>query len=165
MECNKHRTISIMSQLGKIILRVILNRIRNKVRREIAEEQYGFMKGKGTANAIFLLRMICERAIEMQRDVYLCFIDYQKAFDTVKHEEMLRILVRLGIDNQDARLIKNLYYQQKAAVRVGDELTETVEIKRGVRQGCVLISGSLLIVLGDHNEGDRGDGWHQHRRS
>ena len=81
MECNKHRTISIMSQLGKIVLRVILHRIRNKIRPKIPEEQYGFVKGKGTANVIFLLRMISERAIEMQRDVFLCFIDYQKAFD------------------------------------------------------------------------------------
>ena len=78
MECNKHRTISVMSQLGKIVLRVILNRIRSKIRPEIAEEQYGFVKGKGTTNAIFLLRMLSERAIEMQKDVYLCFIDYEK---------------------------------------------------------------------------------------
>ena len=148
MECNKHRTISIMSQLGKIVLRVILNRVRNKIRPEIPEEQYGFVKGKGTANAIFLLRMICERAIEMQRDVYLCFIDYQKAFDTVRHEEMMRMLARLEVDEKDIRVIRNLYYQQKAAVRVGDELTETVEIKRGVRQGCVM-SPDLFTLYGE----------------
>ena len=72
MECNKHRTISIMSQLlGKIVLRVILNIIRNKLRPEIPEDQYGFVNGKGTANAIFLLRMKSERAIEMQRDIFL----------------------------------------------------------------------------------------------
>ena len=148
MECNKHRTISIMSQLGKIILRVILNRVRNKIRPEIPEEQYGFVKGKGTANAIFLIRMICERAIEMQRDVFLCFIDYQKAFDTVRHEEMMRMLAQLGIDKKDIRVIRNLYYQQKAAVRVGDELTETVDIKRGVRQGCVM-SPDLFTLYGE----------------
>ena len=148
MECEKHRTISIMSQLGKIILRVILNRIRNKIRPEIAEEQYGFVKGKGTANAIFLLRIISERAIEMQRDIFLCFIDYQKAFDTVKHDEMLKMLVRLGLDDRDIRLIRNLYYHQRAAVRVGDELTEMVDIKRGVRQGCVL-SPNLFTLYGE----------------
>ena len=63
---------------------------------EISEKLYGFRKSKGTANAIFLLGMISERAIEMQRNVFLCFIDYQKAFDTVKHEEMLKMWVRLG---------------------------------------------------------------------
>ena len=148
MECNKHRTISVMSQLGKIVLRIILNRIRNKIRPEISEEQYGFVKGKGTTNAIFILRMLSERAIEMQKDVYLCFIDYEKAFDTVRHQEMLGMLARLGVDEKDLRVIKNLYYQQRAAVRVGDELTDMVEIKRGVRQGCVL-SPDLFNLYGE----------------
>ena len=114
VDCNKFRTISIISQLGKIILRIVLNRIRNKIKPEISEEQYGFVKGKGTANAIFTLRMIMERAIEMQRDVYLYFIDYEKAFDTVRHEEMLKMLERIQVDDRDIRLIRNLYYQQTA---------------------------------------------------
>ena len=65
IECNKHRTISIISQIMKIILKVILERIRAKIRNEIAIEQYGFTKGKGTTNAIFILRMMSERGIEM----------------------------------------------------------------------------------------------------
>ena len=84
----------------------------------------------------------------MQRDVFLCFIDYQKAFDTVRHEEMMRMLARLEVDGKDLRLIRNMYYQQKAAVRVGDELTETVDIKRGVRQGCVM-SPDLFTLYGE----------------
>ena len=75
-ECNKNRTISVISQLGKLILRILLNRIPSRIRPETAEEQYGFRKGKGTANSFFILRMLNERAIEMHRDVYLCFIDY-----------------------------------------------------------------------------------------
>ena len=53
-----------------------------------------------------------ERAIEMQKDVYLCFIEYEKAFDTVRHQEMLRMLAGLEVDEKDLRVIKNLYYQQ-----------------------------------------------------
>src|SRR5215469_8636549 len=56
LECEKHRTISIMSQATKILLRVVLPRIRNKIRPQISEEYYGFVKGKGTRNAIFVLR-------------------------------------------------------------------------------------------------------------
>ena len=138
LECAKHRTISIISQVTKIMLRVILKRIRSKIRPEISEEQYGFVAGKGTRNAIFCLRTLSERCIEMQKSLHICFIDYEKAFDKVKHGELLRILENLHLDGRDLRLIENLYWNQTAAVRVGEELTEWQEIRRGVRQGCVL---------------------------
>ena len=80
-ECELHRTISLMSHVVKIVLRIIMWRARKSIRPEIGKEQYGFMKDTGTRNAIFTLRMICERSIEMQKDLYLCFIDYTKAFD------------------------------------------------------------------------------------
>ena len=89
-------------------------------------------------NAIYILRILAERAIEMQRDVYLCFIDYSKAFDGVKHKELMLILMELDIDGKDLRLIRNLYWDQKAAIRIGDEISNLVNIKKGVRQGCVL---------------------------
>ena len=69
VECSSHRTIALMSQIGKIVLRVILERIRSKLRSEVAEEQFGFMAEKGTSNAIFTMRMIQERSIEMQKDL------------------------------------------------------------------------------------------------
>ena len=138
LECKKHRTISIMSQVTKILLRVILKRVRSKIQPELSEEQFGFVPGKGTRNAIFCLRTIAERAIEVQKNLYVCFVDYEKAFDKVKHEEMLKLLRDINIDGKDLRLIQNLYWKQRAAVRVGDELSEWQEIRRGVRQGCVL---------------------------
>ena len=79
IECGSHRTISLMRQVAKIILWVLLARARRKIREHVTEEQYGFMPDKATANAIFILRMLSERAIEMQKDIYVCFIDYEKA--------------------------------------------------------------------------------------
>ena len=103
IECSQHRTISLMSQLTKIILKVILNRIRSKIQNEIAEVQYGFMQGKGTRNAILIVRSIIERMIEMQREVYMCFIDFEKAFDKVKHQELIDILKNINLDGKDIR--------------------------------------------------------------
>ena len=70
-ECGLHHTISLMIHVAKILLRVILLRSRSAVRQEISEEQYGFMDGRGTQNAIFVLRLMDERAIEMQKDLYI----------------------------------------------------------------------------------------------
>ena len=66
-------------------------------------------------------------------------VNYIGIFDTVKHEEMIKILRDIGVDEKDIRFISNLYWNQKAAARVGDEKTNwVVEIKRGVRPGCML---------------------------
>ena len=148
LDCETHRTISIMGQISKIILKVILKRIRRKIRQEVAEEQCGFVEGKGTSNAIFMLRMIAERMIEKQRDIYLCFIDYEKAFDRVKHTHLIQMLEDINIDKNDLNIIRKLYWSQKACVRVNGEVTEYQEIRRGVRQGCVL-SPDLFSLYGE----------------
>ena len=148
LECAKHRTIAISSQVSKISLRVVMERMRGRIRQEVGREQFGFMEGKGTANAIFVLRMISERSIEMQKDLYVCFIDYEKAFDTVKHGEIVKMLEDIGVDGKDVRLVKNLYWNQRAAVKIEDECSEFVEVKRGVRQGCVM-SPDLFSLYGE----------------
>ena len=138
VECKEHRTIALISQVGKVILKVIGRRIKRKLMENVDEKQYGFKKGKGTRNAIFVLKMIIERAIEVQKDLYLCYIDFQKAFDTVEHGKMMEMLEEIGLDGKDTRLIRNLYWEQKATVQIGDKNTEWIQIKRGVRQGCIL---------------------------
>ena len=78
-----------------------------------------------------------ERAIEVQKDLYLCFIDYSKAFDKVRHSDLFDILLRLNCDGKDLRVIRNLYWEQEAAIRVDNDCSEYRPICRGVRQGCV----------------------------
>ena len=70
-----------------------MNRIRGLTLSEISDEvQYGFMPERGTRNAIFVLRKLVERMIEKQKDVYVCFIYYSKAFDTMKHDPLIEFL-------------------------------------------------------------------------
>ena len=165
-DCELHRTISLMSHVTKLLLRIIMMRVRNKINPEIAEEQCGFVEGKGTTNAIFILRTLIERALERQKDVYLCFIDFTKAFDRVRHDEIIKELTKLKIDGKDLRIIKNMYWEQTAAMRVEGEISAFQKIKRGVRQGCLLspdlfslyseiimrnIEGQPGIRVGGHN--------------
>ena len=107
--CDQHRTISLMSHLTKVMLRVLMNRIRNKILPEMSETQFGFMTDRGTINAIFSLRTLMERAIEIQKDLYLCFIDFSKAFDKVKLSDLFDILLKHNCDGKDLSVIKNLY--------------------------------------------------------
>ena len=109
-----------------------MNLIHLYLLHEIAPLQYGFMPDKGTGNAIFVLRRFVERSVEKQRDVYTCFIDYSKAFDT---ESLVELLQSLDVDKSET--ITNLYRKQTAAFRCGDDISEWLDIKQGVRQGCV----------------------------
>ena len=127
-----------MSHVTKILLRILMMRARKIIKPEIAEEQCGFVEGKGTTNAIYILRTLIERSLEVQKDVYLCFIDYTKAFDRVKHCDLLNQLENLNLDGKYLRIIKNLYWEQSAAMRVDNDLSTFEKIRRGVRQGCVL---------------------------
>ena len=70
-----------MSHITKLILRIIMNRARSRIRPEIGKEQCGFVQDAGKRNAIFIIRILSERAIEMQKDLFLCFVDYTKAFE------------------------------------------------------------------------------------
>ena len=85
-----------------------------------------------------ILRTLAERAIEIDEDLYLCFIVYTKASDTIKQENLINILKTLNTDERDLRVIKNLYWDQTAAIRYDNELGDFAKIKRGVRLGCVL---------------------------
>ena len=66
-ECGKHRTISIISQVAKVILKVMDNRLKGAVEEHVDKAQFGFRNWKGTGNAIFVLRAIIDRAIEKQK--------------------------------------------------------------------------------------------------
>lgn len=121
-ECDQHRTI---------------RKMRNKILPEISETQFGFMADKGTRNAIFALKTLMERSIEVQKDLYLCFIDYSKAFDEVRHSDLFDILAGLYIDGKDLRVLRNIYWEQEAAIRVDNDISQYRPICRGVRQGCV----------------------------
>ena len=137
IKCEKYRTINWMSHLTKLVLRIVINRIRGGTIDEIAPVQYGFMPDKGTGNSIFVLQRLVERSVEKQGDVYTSFIDYSKAFDTVKHESLVELLQSLDVDKLETTLLTHFYWKQTADVRCGDDISEWLDIKQGVRQGCV----------------------------
>ena len=76
-----------------MILCSILMRSRRNIENEISELQSGFIAGKGTREGIFNMKMICGRYSEVNRDVYACFIDFDKAFNRVNHEKMSAIMI------------------------------------------------------------------------
>ena len=75
---------------------------------------------------------------EFQRNIYVCFIDYAKAFDCVGYHKMWKILKEMGIPDHLKCLLRNLYAGQEATVRTGHGTTDWFQIRKGVPQGCIL---------------------------
>ena len=137
-DCANFRTISLMPHALKIFLKIIQARIGNKIDSEVGPTQFGFRPGSGTREAIFCFNILAQKFIEVDQDIYTCFIDYSKAFDKVHHSQLIECLEKIGVDGRDIRIIANLYWHQKAAIRINNELSPFTSIQRGVRQGCVL---------------------------
>ena len=82
----------------------------------------------GTGNAVFVLKAIIERALQVQVDVYMCFTDYQKALERVKHNEVIRILDDLLLDDNDLRIIQKVYYTQTSRVKIQQDLSKEIKV-------------------------------------
>ena len=146
--CEDFRTISLISHASKVVLRILARRLEKKSEEYMGNDQFGFRKERGTRDAIGVVRCLAERRMEFNEDMFVCFVDYEKAFDRVNWKKLMEVLIRIGVDWRDRRLIASLYMEQSAVVRVNDEVTESSEIGRGVRQGC-LISPLLFNIYAE----------------
>ena len=81
--CQKYRTISLISHPSKVMLKIILNRLQPQAEEIIAEEQAGFRAGRSTTEQIFNLRILSEKYLQHQQNLYQVFTDFKKAFDSV----------------------------------------------------------------------------------
>ena len=95
--CQNYRTISLISHPSKVMLKIILNRLQPKAEEIIAEEQAGFRAGRSNTEQIFNLRIICEKYLQQQQNLYHVFIDFKKAFDRVWHEALWATMRKYNI--------------------------------------------------------------------
>ena len=91
---------------------------------ELPDVQAGFRKGRGTRVQVANIRWIIAKAREFQKNIYVCFLDYAKAFDCVDHKKLWEILKEMGIPGHMTGLLRNLYAGQEATVRTRHGKTE-----------------------------------------
>ena len=87
-ECSNYRTIARISHAGKVMLKILQDRLQQYVIHEFPDVQAGFRKGRGNRDQIANIYWIMEKAREFQKNIYFCFIDYAKAFDFVDHNKL-----------------------------------------------------------------------------
>ena len=106
------------------MLKILQARLQKYVNCELPDVQDDFRKGRGTRDQIANIRWIIEKARECQKNIYFCFIDYAKAFASVDHNKLWKILKEMGIPEHLTCLLRNLYAGQEATVRTGHGTTD-----------------------------------------
>ena len=117
-------TVAFISHASKVILKILQARLQQYVNHELPHVQAGFRKSRGPRDQIANIRWITEKAREFQKNIYFCSIDYTKAFDSVDHNKLWKILKEMEIPDHLSCLLRNLYAGQEATVRTGHGTTD-----------------------------------------
>ena len=120
------------------MLKILQARLQQYMNHGLPDVQAGFSKGMGTRDKIANICWIIENPREFQKNIYFCFLDYAKAFDSVDHHKWWKILQEMGIPDNVTCLLRSLYAGQEATVRTGHGATDWFQISKGVHQGCIL---------------------------
>ena len=129
----------------KIWERIIEARLRDRI--EISKQQYGFMPGKETTYAVFVLRMLKEKYRKGQREVHCVFVDLEKAYDRVLREELWYCTRKSEMAKKYARLVKHMYEGNETVARCAVGTTKTFKAKVGLNQGSALSPFLFAVIM------------------
>ena len=98
-------------------------------------EQAGFRKGYSTTDHLQSVNQIIEKSNEFNKQLCIAFIDYEKAFDSVEHEDIFTALRNIAINETYIKIIEDIYTGATAKIHIEEQTSEEIKIMRGVRQG------------------------------
>lgn len=133
-DLRNYRPISLLSVVYKLFTKVILNRISDTLDFNQPREQAGFRKGYSTMDHIHVVNQIIEKSAEYNKPLYMAFIDYEKAFDSVETAAVVEALRYQGVENTYITLLEDIYSECTGTL-ILHKKTEKFPIKKGVRQG------------------------------
>ena len=161
--CDNHRGISLLSIAGKILARVLLNRLNEHLEQSglLPEGQCGFWKDRGTIDMIFTARQLKEKCQEQNVDLYMTFVDFTKAFDTVSREGLWKSMTKFGCPAKFIAMVRQFHDGMLAKVQNDGEFSDPFPVTNGVKQGCILastlfsmmFSAMLTVVFQDGDNG------------
>ena len=156
MNCGSYRGVTLLEHGMEIIEGVLERRIRALV--DFDEAQFGFMPGKGTTDALFLVRRLQEEHRAKDKRMYMCFVDLEKAFDRAPRRVMDWAMRKKGLPEILVKAVISLYEGAETKVGIGSGLSEQFSAKVGVHQVSVLSSLLFAMVVDEVTENAR-KGW------
>ena len=145
--CDNWRGITLLSIPSKVFCKVLLNRMETAIDIRLRQEQAGFRKGRGCMDQIFALRNIIEQCLEWNTPIFINFVDFRKAFDSVHRNTLWKILHAYGIPPKIISIIKTFYEKFECSIIMGNALAEWFPVQSGVRQGCIISPILFLVTI------------------
>ncbi|KAL0188422.1 hypothetical protein M9458_015521, partial [Cirrhinus mrigala] len=145
--CNNYRGIMMLSVPGKVLNRVLLERMKEAVDAKLRDQQAGFHRYRSCIDQIASLRIIVEQSLECNSPFYINFIDYEKAFDSVDRQTLWKLFRHYGVPKKFISLIKCTYQDMTCRVAHAGQMPDSFKVRTGVRQGCLLSSFLFLLVI------------------
>ena len=152
-QCSNYRGIKLLSHTMKLWERIVGERIESET--EVSENQYGFIRGRQTSDAVFALKQIMEKFREKQKGLYVAFIDLEKAYDRVPRSEVWRCMREKGVSEKYVRLVQDMYAEVTSHVNSCVGTTEEFEIRVGLHQGSALSPYLFDLIMDIISEGVR----------
>jgi len=121
-----------------ILSNILLSTLTPHAKEIIGDHQCGFQRNRSTTDHIFCICQILEKQWEYNEAVHQLFIDFKKAYDSIRREILNNILIEFGIPIKLVRLIKMCLTEMYSRVRVGKNLSDMFPIKNGLQQGDAL---------------------------
>ncbi|VDO85816.1 unnamed protein product [Schistosoma margrebowiei] len=142
----------------------MLNRMKDAVDAQLRDQQAGFRKDRLSTDQIATLQIIVEQSVEWNSSLYINFIDYEKAFDSVDRRTLWKLFRHHGVPEKIVNIIRNSYDGLQCKVMHVGQLTDAFPVRRGVRQGCLLSPFLFLLVVNwimktSTSEGKHGTKW------
>lgn len=148
-ECENWRGITILNCAMKILASIIHSRIVDLIETQLRDEQAGFRRGRGCIDNSNTLRQIVEQSVEWNSKLYIAFIDFKRAFDTISRPAIWNALRAKGIPDKIVKLIIAMYDGAETHVLHNGQLSATISTTTGVKQGCPLSPLLFITVLDD----------------
>ena len=145
--CKNYRGIMLLSTPGKVLNRILLDRMKATVDQHLRDHQAGFRKDRSCPDQIATLRIIIEKSLEWKSSLYINSIDFEKAFDSVDRDSLWKIMRHYGIPDKYISIVKATYDGMTCRVLHGGDATEKFQVLTGVRQGCILSPFLFLMAI------------------
>ena len=152
MNPGNHRGISALSCLGKLFTSILNQRLLRYVfeRNILSKAQLGFIAGNRTSDAHLILHDLSQQYCHKRgQKIFACFVDFQKAFDSVPRDIFFNKITQTGISGKFFNTLKTLYENDVCRVKLDNGLTNTFLANQGVKQGCILSPLLFNIFLAD----------------